>query len=94
VDARAVGQAGVEAGALVVEDGPTNWAMLREAPSRPSSVNLASVSVTLPLASIQISFGPLIMISETESSSRYLRIGLRRPGGTPDTWTAVPCAGV
>ena len=57
---------------------PTNWAMLRAAPSRPSSEKAASVLKTLPLRSIQTSVGPLIMISDTEGSSRYWRTGLRK----------------
>jgi len=68
---------------------PTNWAMLRAAPLSPSTVNLASVRMTLPLASIQISSGPLIMISETEGSSRYLRTGLRN--ARRDSWYIEAC---
>src|SRR5690348_996016 len=56
---------------------PTNWAMLRAAPSRPSSEKRASVLNTRPLRSIQMSSGPLIMISETLSSSRKASTGFK-----------------
>ena len=56
---------------------PTNWAMLRAAAINPSGVKVVVVLVSLPFFSIQMSSSPLIMISETSSSSRYWRIGLR-----------------
>src|SRR3954468_8404444 len=57
---------------------PTNCAMFRAAPSRPSSEKRASVRKTRPLGSIQLSPGPLIMISETLSSSRYCSTGFKK----------------